>query len=76
MAGLITRKKPFGLGYYDGPGNTLSHFIWGEAKEEYGPYIITWKAYQTKDQLQGEETLLQSLDDSLRMPMPHFGWDF
>ena len=28
------------------------------------------------DQLQGKETLLQSLDHSLRLPIPHPGWDF
>ena len=64
-AELKWTEKPFGLGYYDGPGNTLSHFIWGEAKEEYGPYIITFRAYQTKDQLLELLALIKSLGDQV-----------
>ena len=73
-AELTWTQKPFGLGYYDGPGNTLSHFIWGEAKEEYGPYIITWKAYQTKDQLLELLSLIKSLSDQVtQVGMLEFG---
>ena len=41
----------FGLGYEDGPGDTLSHFFWGEAKEEHGPYRVTMMAWQDNAQL-------------------------
>ena len=64
-AELTWTEKPFGLGYYDGPGDTLSHFIWGEAKNEYGPYVITWRAYQTKNQLLELLTLVKSLGDQV-----------
>lgn len=64
-AELTWTEKPFGFGYYDGPEKSLSHFIWGEAKDEYGPYIITWKAYQTKDQLLELLALIKSLGDQV-----------
>ena len=58
-------KNSFGLGYYDGPDNSLSHFIWGEMKGEHGPYTITWRAYQTTDQLLELLTLIKSLGDQV-----------
>ncbi len=57
--------KPFGLGYYDGPGGTLSHFIWGEMKGEHGPYSITWRAYQNNEQLFELLALIKSLGDQV-----------
>jgi predicted acetyltransferase len=58
-------EKPFGLGYFDGPNKTLSHFIWGEKKNEYGPYHITMHAYQTTDQLMELLALIKSLGDQV-----------
>ncbi len=64
-AELSWHEKPFGLGYYDGPGGTLSHFIWGEMKGEHGPYAITFRAYQNKDQLLELLALVKSLGDQV-----------
>ncbi len=58
-------EKPFGLGYYDGPGGTLSHFIWGSRKGEHGPYEISCRAYQHKDQLMELLALIKSLGDQV-----------
>lgn len=62
---LAWTEKPFGFGYYDGPGGSLSHFIWGEMKGEYGPYELTWRAYQTKNQLLELLVLIKSLADQV-----------
>ncbi len=64
-AEMLWTEKPFGFGYYDGPGGSLSHFIWGEAKDEYGPYVITCRAYQTRDQLLELLALIKSLADQV-----------
>ena len=65
--------NPFGFGYYDGPGGTLSHFIWGEAQGEHGPYSENAMAYQNAEQLMELLALIKSLGDqvsSFRMLEP------
>ena len=65
--------NPIGLGYYDGPGGTLSHFFWGETQGEEGPYRLSWYAYQTPDQLFELLALIRSFGDqvvSVIMPEP------
>lgn len=64
-AELKFTEKPFGLGYFDGPGGSLSHFIWGEMKDENGPYRITMRAYQTRAQLLELLALIKSLGDQV-----------
>ena len=64
-AELMLTEKPFGLGYYDGPGNSLSHFIWGGMKEENGPYSIEIRAYQSNEQLLELLALIKSLGDQV-----------
>jgi predicted acetyltransferase len=64
-AELNWHDEPFGLGYFDGPGGTLSHFIWGEMKGEHGPYSISWRAYQTTEQLYELLALIKSLADQV-----------
>ena len=69
----FTEKQPIGLGYYDGPGGTLSHFLWGETQGENGPYHIIWYAYRTPEQLLELLALIRSLGDqvvSVRMMEP------
>lgn len=56
---------PFGLGYCDGDGNSLSHFIWGTATGEHGPYIIKTIVWQTSDQLLELLALIKSLGDQV-----------
>jgi len=55
---------PFGLGYRDDDGN-LTHFVYGEAKDENGPYEIAWCGYQTVDQLFELLALVKSLGDQV-----------
>ncbi|MFT5012253.1 MAG: putative acetyltransferase [Patiriisocius sp.] len=57
----------FGLGYYDGPGGTLSHFIWGSSKGEHGPFEITFRAYQSIEQLFELLALIKSLGDQINL---------
>jgi predicted acetyltransferase len=64
-AELIWTDKPFGLGYFDGPEGSLSHFIWGEMKDESGPYRITMRAYRTNEQLMELLALIKSLGDQI-----------
>ena len=60
-------KKLIGLGYYDGPGDTLSHFFWGEVDGANGPYRVYYSAYQTPAQLFELLALIKSLGDQVLM---------
>lgn len=64
-AELLFTENPFGLGYFDGPGNSLSHFIWGGMKDEHGPYSIEIRAYRTNEQLSELLALIKSLGDQI-----------
>jgi predicted acetyltransferase len=66
-ADLNMTENGFGLGYYDGPGGTLSHFVWGSSKGEHGPYEINFRAYQNHDQLMELLALLKSLGDQINL---------
>lgn len=60
-------KGGFGLGYFDGPGDTLSHHLWCQVKDDeyFGPYIVRWMAYQTNEQLLELLALLRNLGDQV-----------
>ena len=74
LAEMKWTEKPFGLGYFDGPDNSLSHFIWGNMKDEHGPYEITARAYQNDQQLLELLALIRSLGDQVNsMNMLEFG---
>lgn len=74
VAELAWTENSFGLGYFDGPNGSLSHFIWGSNKGEYGPYTITWRAWQTGEQLLELLALIKSLGDQVSsMGMLEFG---
>ncbi len=60
-------KTGFGLGYYDGPDGELTHHLWCRAKGEYGPYSVSWMAYQTLDQFLELMALLRNLGDQVRL---------
>ncbi len=73
-ADLNLTENGFGLGYYDGPGGTLSHFIWGSSKDQHGPFEISFRAYQTFDQLLELLALIKSLGDQINLvEMLEFG---
>ena len=55
----------FGLGYYDAADGSLSHFIWGEARDAHGPYEITWIGYEDIPQLMELLSLIRSLGDQV-----------
>lgn len=57
----------FGLGYYDGPKHTLSHFFWSTSKGEHGPYTILFMAYQNKAQFLELMALIKNLGDQVHM---------
>ena len=57
--------EAFGLGYHDAADGALSHFIWGEAAGEHGPYEITWIGYQDVAQLSELLALIRSLGDQV-----------
>ncbi len=67
-AEMLGTKNYFGLGYDDGPGGELSHYLWcGAALGEEGPYTVNWMAYRTRDQLLELLALLKSLGDQVRL---------
>ncbi len=55
-------ESPLGLGYRDGNGE-LTHFFWGEMKDENGPYEIIAIAWREPEQLQELLALLRSFGD-------------
>jgi hypothetical protein len=63
-AELAWISNPFGLGYRNGDGR-LSHFVFGKAKGEHGPYRVTFLAYQQPDQLLELLRLLRELGDQV-----------
>ncbi len=67
-AEMIWTKNGFGLGYADGPGAELSHYLWCAAEPaEEGPYTVNWMAYQTPDQFVELMALVKSLGDQVRL---------
>lgn len=60
---LASTRNPIGLGYYD--GGRLSHFFWGQAEDDHGPYRISWYAYRTAEQLLELLALIRSLGDQV-----------
>lgn len=66
-ADLNLSENGFGLGYHDGPGGTLSHFIWGSVKGEHGPFEISYRAYQNPEQLMELLALVKSLGDQINL---------
>ena len=57
----------FGLGYADGPDGALTHFVWGMAEGENGPYTIKMLAYRTDAQLRELLALLHGLGDQVHL---------
>ncbi|HSL82940.1 MAG TPA: GNAT family N-acetyltransferase [Thermoanaerobaculia bacterium] len=57
-------ESPFGLGYRD-QGGTLTHFVYGKAKDEQGPYSIWHMAYRDGRQLLELFRLLRELGDQV-----------
>ncbi len=66
-ADLSMTENGFGLRYFDGPGGTLSHFIFGSSKGEHGPFEINFRAYQNHDQLMELLALIKSLGDQINL---------
>jgi predicted acetyltransferase len=56
-------ENGFGLGYYE--GKKLSHFFWAEAKDEHGPYEISFMAYRSLEELMELLALIKSLGDQV-----------
>ncbi len=66
-AELQWSEKDFGLGYRDPDTGELTHFIWGSAKGENGPYRISFIAFRNRDQFLELTALLRSLGDQVHM---------
>jgi hypothetical protein len=67
-AEMLGTKNGFGLGYDDGPGDELSHYLWCAAgPAEEGPYTVNWMAYRTADQFLELMALVKSLGDQVRL---------
>lgn len=66
--GLHCTHHGFGLGYYDGPGDTLSHFIWAGANDrEHGPYAVIMIVYNDTEQLRELFAVISGLGDQVRL---------
>lgn len=60
-------KHSFGLGYCNGEQGELTHFLWGSAKEEHGPYAINAMAYQQRRQLLELLALIKTFNDQVHV---------
>ncbi len=63
-AQLLFVSDPWGLGYFE--GDELTHFVFGSAKGENGPYWIETYAYRNLEQLMELLALIKSLGDQVR----------
>lgn len=61
---LIWTEDSCGFGYRDKAGE-LTHFIWGELKDEHGPLKITALAYRNREQLLELLALIRNLGDQI-----------
>lgn len=68
---MVGETDLFGLGFFDGEGDRLSHHFWCRpSKGEHGFYSIYWMAYQTWDQFLELMALIRTLGDQVyRMDM-------
>ncbi|MBM3263738.1 MAG: GNAT family N-acetyltransferase [candidate division Zixibacteria bacterium] len=57
-------ENGFGLGYV-GPNGELTHFFWGSAKDDHGPYHLKFIAYRTYSEFIELLALLKSLGDQV-----------
>lgn len=57
--------NPVALGYCDGEDGELTHFFWGSATDEHGPYRIGAYAYRSPQQLMELLGLLKSMGDQV-----------
>ena len=57
-------ENPLGLGYRDAEGE-LTHFFWGEMKDENGPFVVTVLAWREPEQLRELLALLKVLGDQV-----------
>ncbi len=55
-------ESPLGLGYRNGKGE-LTHFVWGEMKDENGPFVVTAIVWREPEQLLELLALLRTLGD-------------
>ncbi len=67
-AEMLYTRNPFGLGYRDGAGGALSHFVYlGTRAIERGPYYVRWMVYHTREQFLELLAIVKSLGDQVRM---------
>jgi len=65
---VMATRNGFGLGYFDGPGDALSHYFWCEARNvSHGPYNVKWAVYHTPEQFLELMGLLRSLGDQVHL---------
>ncbi len=62
-----TGENAFGLGYTDGPDGPLTHFFWGDAKDENGPYSLIIFAFQNGEQFLDLMALVKALSDQVHL---------
>lgn len=63
-AELLWIDTPVGLGYRDDAGR-LTHFVFGSAKGEHGPYTFQWFGYETPQQFRELLRLVKELSDQV-----------
>ena len=66
-AEILSSDNGFGMGYCDGTGGELTHFVWFTAPNPIsGPYRVKWLVYQNREQFLELMALIGSLGDQVR----------
>lgn len=69
---VLGDKDAFGLGYFDGPGGELTHFLWMNPRGgEHGPYRIKMAIWRTGEQFLELMALLKSIGDQVHLVSIH-----
>ncbi|HOG48607.1 MAG TPA: GNAT family N-acetyltransferase, partial [Anaerolineae bacterium] len=67
-AEMLDTSHGFGLGYHDGPGGALSHYVWlGTRAMEHGPIRVRWLVYHSRGQFLELMAILKSLGDQIHL---------
>lgn len=65
-AEMVEVKSSGGLGWYRADGE-ISHHLYGDLREEFGPFRVWWAAYENHEQLAELLGLLRSLGDQIHL---------
>jgi len=65
---VLESDNGFGLGYRDGPGGAISHYLWCQTRDvAHGPYTVSWIVYRDRREFLELLALLKGLSDQVNL---------